>query len=199
MSHLYNVADIYQVLKEFIYVRGYKAEEEYLTNDEINKSIRATNMVVINCFNGKEKISIVLTPSDSVITGRRAEFIKMVKKLPKNNEIILISNKLVSTSIKEYIKSEGIALSSYMWNMFTINMTKAPLVPTHEILTSSEVTRLEEELFKDSKEFPNISVDDVQSIWLGAKVGDVIKITRNSTYSGKNIAYRRVVRDDNIM
>ncbi len=69
------------------------------------------------------------------------------------------------------------------------------LVPKHQILTSDEI-KLVLDTYKISiNQLPKILEDDVVVKEIGANVGDVIKITRNSATAGTSDYYRLVVRD----
>ena len=67
------------------------------------------------------------------------------------------------------------------------------LVPKHEILSEKEAKELLETLNITKDQLPKIlSKDPVVKI-LGAKPGDIIKITRRSATAGEAVYYRVVV------
>jgi DNA-directed RNA polymerase subunit H len=74
-----------------------------------------------------------------------------------------------------------------------INIFINDLVPKHEILTKEE----EEELLKKykitKKQLPRILSTDPAVKAIGAKKGDIIKITRKSPTAGETYYYRVVV------
>jgi len=67
------------------------------------------------------------------------------------------------------------------------------LVPKHEILTKSEEERLLTELGVPKGALPKIRADDPVAKAIGAKEGDVLRITRADD-TGKNFYYRVVVK-----
>ncbi|AIY90506.1 DNA-directed RNA polymerase subunit H [Geoglobus acetivorans] len=67
------------------------------------------------------------------------------------------------------------------------------LVPKHEILSEGEVEELLETLGIRKEDLPKIRSDDPIAKEIGAKKGDVVKITREDEYFGKSIAYRLVI------
>ncbi|MEM3030918.1 MAG: DNA-directed RNA polymerase subunit H [Candidatus Micrarchaeia archaeon] len=67
------------------------------------------------------------------------------------------------------------------------------LVPKHEILTKSEEERLLAEFSVPKSALPKISADDPVAKAIGAKEGDVLRITRVDE-TGKNFYYRVVVK-----
>lgn len=67
------------------------------------------------------------------------------------------------------------------------------LVPKHEILAKSKHQELLSSLGVDEQKFPKIKLNDPQVKLLGAKEGDIIKITRADP-TKENIYYRLVVK-----
>ena len=69
------------------------------------------------------------------------------------------------------------------------------LVPKHEILSEKEKKALLKKYKISEKQLPKILLSDPVVKEIGAKVGDVIKITRESLVAGKSIYYRIVVKE----
>lgn len=67
------------------------------------------------------------------------------------------------------------------------------LVPKHEILAKSKHQELLSSLGADEQKLPKIKLSDPQVKLLGAKEGDIIKITRKDP-TRENIYYRLVVK-----
>ena len=67
------------------------------------------------------------------------------------------------------------------------------LVPKHERLEKEEARTLLSQFGLDIDKLPRISQDDPMVQDLGADIGDVIRITRNSLVAGETIYYRRVI------
>jgi DNA-directed RNA polymerase subunit H len=67
------------------------------------------------------------------------------------------------------------------------------LVPKHELLSDEEVQKLFSQFGIDHDNLPQISQEDPMAQELGAKVGNIIRITRNSPVAGETLYYRRVV------
>jgi len=68
------------------------------------------------------------------------------------------------------------------------------LVPKHEIVSAEEAKAIIEKYGVVPTQLPAVLESDPVAIELGAKVGEVIKITRNSRTSGTAVYYRIVVR-----
>jgi len=74
-----------------------------------------------------------------------------------------------------------------------VDISKHILVPKHEILSEEEVKKLLEKYNITKSQLPKILASDPMVKKIGAKVGDVIKITRKSPTAGESIFYRVVV------
>ncbi len=77
--------------------------------------------------------------------------------------------------------------------MSKIRLQDHILVPKHELLSEEEAEKILETLKLNKEQLPKIKVDDPIAKEIGAKVGDIIRIERESPTSGRSIAYRLVV------
>lgn len=68
------------------------------------------------------------------------------------------------------------------------------LVPEHVILSDEEAQQVLEELNSTPDQLPKILITDPVVKAIGAKVGDILRITRKSETAGVFVAYR-VVRE----
>lgn len=68
------------------------------------------------------------------------------------------------------------------------------LVPKEEILAGDEIKKVFEKYHCTKDNLPKILFSDPSIKLLGARPGDVIRITRNSQTAGKSAYYRVVVR-----
>lgn len=66
-------------------------------------------------------------------------------------------------------------------------------VPKHEILQEDEVKSVLENYQIERGQLPKIKESDPVVKELGAGVGDVVKITRNSQTAGESLYYRLVI------
>ncbi|MDR2719764.1 MAG: DNA-directed RNA polymerase subunit H [Nitrososphaerota archaeon] len=73
------------------------------------------------------------------------------------------------------------------------NIFEHGLVPFHEILGEKEKTQLLAQFKVQPYQMPQIRSGDPAVKVIGAKPGDVLKITRVSTTAGEHITYRYVV------
>ena len=73
------------------------------------------------------------------------------------------------------------------------DILKHKLVPDHTILSKTEAKKVIKQLDIHQEQLPKINADDPVVKEIGAKSGDVLKITRKSHTAGKFITYRLVL------
>jgi DNA-directed RNA polymerase subunit H len=74
-----------------------------------------------------------------------------------------------------------------------VNIMGHFLVPKHEILDEKETEKVFKEYNLEPDQLPKILITDPCVKLIGAKVGEILKIERNSPTAGVSIVYRRVV------
>lgn len=193
---IYDIWNIYNVLRRFVEVRQMTPIKAYMSQADFTKNMRDNGLVLIECVKvDKSPVLIVLTDIDSEIPGKKQAFLKMITFIKKyiTHDIILISHKIITTSISEYVKSVGYNISSLSFERFIIDMTRAPLVPKHRLMSEDEITILLNQLFIEKRSLPSISINDTQAIWIGAKLGDVVEITRYTESTGYSLFYRHCI------
>ena len=67
------------------------------------------------------------------------------------------------------------------------------LVPKHEVLSEREVKELLETLGINKEKLPKMKASDPIAREIGAKPGDIVKITRKSLTAGESVFYRLVI------
>ncbi|MFH1773576.1 MAG: DNA-directed RNA polymerase subunit H [Methanobacteriota archaeon] len=75
------------------------------------------------------------------------------------------------------------------------DVLKHELVPQHEVLPEEDANELLKKFNITKEQIPKILVSDQVAKKIGAKIGDVAKITRNSKTAGKSVVYRVVVAE----
>jgi DNA-directed RNA polymerase subunit H len=161
---------------------------ELLKRDEEENAIRFTVKT------DKKKKAII-----SCILNRRVVGVAFVRKLQKRLEEakvskgIMIANVRYTWAAKREARKNGIELIPRRFPPF--NIFKHELVPKHEILPPEEAKELLEKYHIEAHQLPAIKSSDVAVIGIGAKLGDIIKITRESPTAGEHIAYRLVIID----
>jgi len=75
----------------------------------------------------------------------------------------------------------------------TPKLLEHELIPKHELMSSEEAEEVLEKYDATRDQLPKIRRKDAAIKKLDAKVGDIIKITRESEHSGKSLYYRVVI------
>ena len=75
------------------------------------------------------------------------------------------------------------------------DISEHSFVPKHELLSEQEAEELLRRLDVSRQQLPYILASDPMVKKLGAKFGDIIKITRESETAGKAVYYRVVWRE----
>jgi len=73
------------------------------------------------------------------------------------------------------------------------DILKHKLVPDHVVLKKNQIAKVLKAMEVHPEQLPKIKLDDPVVKAIGAKEGDVIKITRNSQTAGKFVSYRLVL------
>jgi len=75
-----------------------------------------------------------------------------------------------------------------------LNVNKHILVPSHKIISEKEKEQLFKKYNVTIKELPKILIEDPAIIHLKPKMGDIVKIERESPTAGKISFYRGVIK-----
>ena len=67
------------------------------------------------------------------------------------------------------------------------------LIPKHEIMSEDELKSVLNEYNIGKEQLPKIKVDDPVIQEVGAQIGEVVRITRNSQTAGEAFYYRLVI------
>lgn len=122
------------------------------------------------------------------------KYAKTLKNNPQINVIIVMLHKSGST-LEKYTKEysfgrTGISIELWLAKDLQFDITENLFVPKHEIYKPQPNDDLSNiPLSKIQK----ILITDPQVRYLGAKIGDIIKITRTSETAGHTIVYRKVI------
>ncbi len=73
------------------------------------------------------------------------------------------------------------------------NPLEHKMVPNHEILNEEDLNKILSEYQVDKEQLPKIRISDPSAVSVKAKVGEVVRITRDSQTAGKSYFYRLVI------
>jgi DNA-directed RNA polymerase subunit H len=149
-------------------------------------------MVIFTVKASKGKKLVIMCLLNKKVGG--VVFARKMKKLIDTMGVengIIISNSRYTSACKREARKYNIELIPRHFPLF--NLFKHKLVPKHEILSPEKADILLERFHIKPHQLPLIRASDVALVAIGAKVGDIIMITRKSPTAGKYVAYRYVV------
>lgn len=171
--------------KSILTTRGYSV-------GKITEENEVTDIVGSRKGAKKKKETIVIRIPDKEVVGVKLlrDFRKDLESPGFDHAILLALGKYTHYAKKEAIQG-GIETFSIDFPFF--DLFQHDLVPTHEIASPKEIEELSKTLFGELHKLPKIFSTDPAAQLLGAKPGEVLKITRQSVTAGEFIAYRYVM------
>jgi DNA-directed RNA polymerase subunit H len=168
-----------QILLE---LRGYKllGKEETKEGEVFTVKGRGGRKLLIWAITGVETIGI--------------RYITLLSKKVESQELdggVIISNGRFTYSAKANSKKKKVELIPP--NFPSFNIFDHRLVPKHEILSSEEKEEVLKKYRVQPYQLPLLRTSDPISKVIGARAGDLVKITRESPTAGEHISYRYVV------
>lgn len=194
---------IYNNLYKFFEYRDIIPEDqqkdEYTFNNDIldslyikllGKNNRTNNDIIIYFFTISDKNLFQSTEFN--------KFFNNNIKVSKHSEIIIIIDSAIMTSSRHKkinkLKNKKDRLELYDYDIFSTVKPEHILAPKHEILPKDEEELLINHCKLNGKhELPFININDPQIIWIGANIGDVVKITGRDEIAGEYMEYRLVI------
>lgn len=119
----------------------------------------------------------------------------LVKKFDKKKikqRIFIGSGKVTRSALNELMNKN---IEFIPADLVLMDILEHEFVPKHEILSNEEKETLLAQLKVPATALPYILTTDPVTRVIGAKPGDIIKITRESQTAGETIIYRLVVPD----
>ncbi len=166
-------------------LRGYKLIKREEQEDAVRfiaKLPRKKTRVIILCLAAVKVVGVAYV----------RKMAKIMEAVGAENGII-VANARYTHAARRDAKKYHIELIPRVFPSF--NIFKHELVPKHEVVSPEEAEKLLKKYRIKGHQLPRIKASDVAVIAIGAKLGDIIKITRDSLTAGKHVTYRYVVPD----
>ena len=169
--------------KQLIKMRGYKLLEEesldhivqYLVKDPIND----------------EKVLIWCVLSGEAVGIHKVESLEKTMESKNASRGIIIAQSVYTHAAGVGSKKKNIELISR--NFPSFYLFDHILMPKHEILNEKKREELLQKYRIKPYQLPKIKSSDPAARAIGARPGDIIKITRDSPTAGKYLSYRYVI------
>jgi DNA-directed RNA polymerase subunit H len=166
--------------------RGYRKMKEEQRDDGMD-------IAVLN--REKEKTLIRIVTKSKLVSGNvGVNKVKAMRKTLEEGNIesgILIGRGFSHTARRKARKNRVEVISEKMIPSF--NIFNHDLVPKHEILPKEDAEELLRKLRIEPYKLPRIKTLDPIVVLIGAKPGDILKVTRKSLTAGDYVTYRYVV------
>lgn len=157
----------------------------------ISKKASEEGRIVFFLTNGKDQIIMHVVLGQKTIGISYVRELKEVVEKEGATKGILVGDGKYTYSARS--SSEELGIELIPPTMPTFDIFEHELVPKHEIVSQEELAELEKKYHSEPYQFPWIKASDPISIILGAKPGDVLRITQDSQTAGKSTSYRYVV------
>jgi len=169
-------------VKVLVKLRGYKILKK--------KEYKNAKGFFVKTQEGKKMIYCI--PSQGTVG---VQFIKDLVKIMEKEKLertIVVTDGRYTQAAKKNARENGVELIPRIFPVF--NLFNHEFVPKHEILPPAEREELLVQYHVQPYQLPRIRTSDPAVTAIGAKVGDVVKIIRNSATAGEYVTYRYVVK-----
>lgn len=178
----------------------------YNSNGELDNAKLESVKSEVENFNEKSKSAnlqltyLLLIYPNTEAENKRANMMKFINYIRyPNSEILIITPIKVSSGVSKGLNALTLSKEhkQHSFKMFTYSLLNSilpehELVPTYTILNDEDVTQLKS-WYIDINNLPKIFENDPQMVWIGAKVGQVIKYLYPSEITIEAIGYCIVI------
>jgi DNA-directed RNA polymerase subunit H (RpoH/RPB5) len=173
--------------KSILKTRDYVLVEEYYNEELAHYDLIGEKSDKKIKDKKKQRMIIRIPDDDPVGVTKLREFKEFIDEKDFSESILLALSKYTHYTKKE-AEEAGIETFSIKFPFF--DLFQHELVPTHEFANEAEIQDIIDKYAIDVKQLPKILVGDPAVQLLGAKIGDVVKIIRESPTAGKYVTYR---------
>lgn len=155
-----------------------------------NTTLKSTDMLFFNEEDGNI-VCVKFLDSEKINVDNIRMFISYLNKHGYYHGIVICKNEPSIQVMKEISNTRllGIFFEIFHSHQLNINISEHSLVPKHTLLTKEEGLQLCKQYNVTFAKFPKIMYNDAMARYIGAKVGDMIKIEKNGEY----VTYRYVL------
>lgn len=180
--------------------RNYELLKDKFDSYDDFKNKMQTFEYVLHTFNDPKNkgpnntIHLYMFKHDSKFISLTTQFKKILDRHSTDKTtIIMITKEELNIYRKKSIKLyTNLKIKNYLHRHFIMEMNQGPLCSKHTILTQLETRAVCFDIMAHAHKFPAIFESDVQVIWIGGEVNDLIKIEAISEITGLSIHYRIV-------
>jgi DNA-directed RNA polymerase subunit H len=153
------------------------------------EDVKSGALITVEDSEGKRFLIWAVSAAEAIGIKYINQMAKYMKS--KNIESGIIVGEKYTQSARSLARRKNIELIPQDFPSF--NIFKHYLVPKHEVLSPEERKEVLEKYRVEPYKLPHIKTSDPIVRVIGAKPGDIIKITRRSPTAGEYVYYRYVV------
>jgi len=162
-------------------------EDKKLSEDEKNE------FLYFKDAKGQSVIVHCTIKEDTIGVAYIRDLIKKFEKKKIKRRIFIGAGKVTRSALNELDDKNVEFIPA---DLVLMDILEHIYVPKHEILSHHEKEQLLSQLQVTQSSLPNLLTSDPVARIIGAKHGDVVKITRKSQTAGETVTYRLVVKDE---
>lgn len=152
-----------------------------------------SNPSVLNFIASKDNNSLAIHfTSEEKLAKKNLEMLSNEYSAQGVETVVLVTFNKLNPACKALLKSIKLMVEHFLIEELQFNITKHVLVPKHRIMSQAEVDKLLIDIKCQKSNLPTILTTDPVARYFGAKVDEVIEITRPSQTAGISIYYRAV-------
>ena len=206
-----DTCNVYRNILHYLKTRGFKivdTQTPIMVSADFIKYMSTHSYVDMIGENGDSIILISLVFPNGKLSKVDATLSKFVdSKLSElsgyshiNKEYMLVTSAEIKGQgiaklheLEEFDTDNNISVMIREYTTFLVNISSTEMFRNHSIVDVGEVKNHFNEMYITANSIPKIGHKDNMVVWLGAKVGDYIRIIRPSPSSGYTVVYRRVI------
>jgi len=202
----YVPGEVYTNMPKFLQYRGVQTTYVFAPIDKFAGTLNSYEHVKINgervdSRGKKQLVYIVILSPGSKYATRAPDFRKLYNTLAKSTdptEVMFVSEQELTNHIRKQMddirrENPNVYIEAYTYDKFMIVYPEHVAIPPHRIATQTEVDQYYNDFGIAREDMPKIMVSDTPVMWLGAKSGDVISVTRRSESAGYSAIMRHVI------
>lgn len=180
-------------------IKSFVTLKEMLVDRGVDVSrLNSISDAELNIMSKSHKIfSVEVNDSMKIVYHINTKFkINELKKYLGENEhiIVVFKEKINNLNIRNMRDQNNVFIEIFMMKELQFNISRHMLVPKHEIMKNDdEIDKLLKTYNLKKNQLPIILHSDPMARYLNVKVGDIVKITRDSPSAGIAIVYRYCV------
>lgn len=203
----YIPGDVYNNLAKLLTYRNVKLSADPLDKDTLSQKLNHYEYVTLSGDRagddprGPAHVIVFLIAPNSKYSSRSLDFKKLLRGLPKKDhlEIIFVSEHKLTVHIAKALLAykqvnPTVYVEDYDYTVFMIETPKHNDVPPHRLATDEEIEAFCVKHYTSKDRFPKIHTSDPMAVWLGARPGMCVHVTRLSETAGEAVAYRFCVK-----